>query len=51
MEHLADEDIQSIVDLHRAVFVDDMGFNEEEFNLAVREIRKQGGLYLEHSNN
>jgi len=44
MEYLADEDIRRIVDEHRSVVVDDMGFKEEEFNLAVREIRQQGGL-------
>jgi len=44
MEHLADEDVRRIVDEHRAVFVDDMGFKEEEFKHAVREIRQQGGL-------
>jgi len=44
MEYLADEDIRRIVDEHRAVFVDDMGFKEKEFSLAVREILQQGGL-------
>ena len=44
MEFQDDEMLRRIVDKHRPVFVDDMGFKEEEFNIAVREILQQGGL-------
>jgi len=46
MEFQANEDIRKIVDEHQALFVDDMGFKEEEFKHAVREIRQRGGLKL-----